>query len=131
MNYPRFTQFVQRPASSKSLTLRACGVGDVIDLTQIVVCGDQSAGKSSVLESLTRILFPGKKTFALGSLQKSIFIIWKRTKVLLPVSCHPGVDLPNLRWICKDIYMRYLHLMSFEVLFPMLVNSWVYEDLKR
>ena len=42
--------------------LFACNVGDLIDLPQLVVVGDQSSGKSSVLEGLTNLPFPRDST---------------------------------------------------------------------
>ncbi|KAI0440050.1 interferon-induced GTP-binding protein Mx [Xylaria telfairii] len=38
--------------------VRKCGLESILSLPQIVVCGDQPAGKSSALEALTEIPFP-------------------------------------------------------------------------
>ena len=38
--------------------LRTIGVGSLVETPQIVVCGNQSSGKSSVLEAISRVRFP-------------------------------------------------------------------------
>ncbi|KAJ5360680.1 Dynamin [Penicillium concentricum] len=40
--------------------LRAIGIGGLVGLPQIIVCGNQSSGKSSVLEAISRVRFPSK-----------------------------------------------------------------------
>ncbi|GKZ24655.1 hypothetical protein AbraIFM66951_011926 [Aspergillus brasiliensis] len=40
--------------------LRTIGVGSLVELPQLVVCGNQSSGKSSVLEAISRVRFPAK-----------------------------------------------------------------------
>ncbi|KAI0869232.1 hypothetical protein GGS24DRAFT_479347 [Hypoxylon argillaceum] len=40
--------------------LRKHGIGRFVDLPQIIVVGDQSSGKSSVLEAISRVRFPVK-----------------------------------------------------------------------
>jgi GTP-binding protein EngB required for normal cell division len=42
--------------------LREAGVDQLVELPQIIVVGDQSAGKSSVLEALTEVYFPRAST---------------------------------------------------------------------
>ena len=40
--------------------LRSCGASQYVNLPQLIVCGDQSSGKSSVLEAISGISFPTK-----------------------------------------------------------------------
>lgn len=41
-------------------TLRSQGISRYVDLPQLIVCGDQSSGKSSVLEAISGLRFPTK-----------------------------------------------------------------------
>lgn len=40
--------------------LRSQGISRYVDLPEIIVCGEQSSGKSSVLEGISGVLFPSK-----------------------------------------------------------------------
>jgi GTP-binding protein EngB required for normal cell division len=40
--------------------LRSQGISRYIDLPEIIVCGEQSSGKSSVLEAISGVMFPSK-----------------------------------------------------------------------
>jgi hypothetical protein len=42
-------------------SLRHSNLGGILQLPQLVVCGDQSSGKSSVLEAIIEIPFPRKE----------------------------------------------------------------------
>lgn len=70
--------------------LFACNVGHYIDLPQIVVVGDQSSGKSSVLEGLTRLPFPRDSGLCTRFATQ---ITFRRSTVkLISVAVIPGKD---------------------------------------
>ncbi|KAK2741135.1 hypothetical protein FQN57_005736 [Myotisia sp. PD_48] len=50
----------QRKLLDKIDELRAIGIGGLVELPQLIVCGNQSSGKSSVLEAISRVRFPAK-----------------------------------------------------------------------
>ena len=63
-NEPKAVMNLQFKAHERLLNvideLRSIGISRFIDLPQLIVCGDQSSGKSSVLEAVSGLKFPTK-----------------------------------------------------------------------
>ncbi|CAG7959526.1 unnamed protein product [Penicillium salamii] len=68
--------------------LRAIGVGGLVELPQIVVCGSQSSGKSSVLEAISRVRFPTKSNLCTHFTTE--FVLRRSPHSRIKVSIDPG-----------------------------------------
>jgi hypothetical protein len=68
--------------------LRAYGVEEHVPLPQLIVCGDQSSGKSSVLEAISGIRFPTKD--GLCTRFPTEVILRRDPQVLSRISIKPG-----------------------------------------
>jgi GTPase SAR1 family protein len=72
--------------------LRAHGLGEITALPQLVVCGDQSSGKSSVLQAISGVPFPRKANVCTRFATE---VILRRARVVrISVSIVPSKDLP-------------------------------------
>ncbi|PHH63903.1 hypothetical protein CDD81_5351 [Ophiocordyceps australis] len=75
--------------------IRSYGVGDFVALPQLVVCGDQSAGKSSVLEGITGIPFPRQEGLCTRFPTEIILRHTKSSEMAITASIRPHISRPN------------------------------------
>ncbi|KAJ5587655.1 uncharacterized protein N7459_003420 [Penicillium hispanicum] len=73
--------------------LRKIGVGNEVELPQLVVCGAQSSGKSSVLEAISRVRFPANTQVCTRFAIEVVLRRCAQTKV--NVSIEPGESRTN------------------------------------
>jgi hypothetical protein len=71
-------------------TLRARGLSEIVALPQLIVCGDQSNGKSSVLEAISGIPFPRQQSLCTRFATE--VILRRAAKPEITVSILPGED---------------------------------------
>ena len=71
-------------------SLRSKGISKYIDLPQIIVCGDQSSGKSSVLEAISGLSFPTKD--ALCTRFATELVLRRSSETTAKFSIIPGSD---------------------------------------
>jgi hypothetical protein len=70
--------------------LRSRGIGDYVPLPEIIVCGEQSSGKSSVLEAISGVPFPTKD--GLCTRFATELVLRRHRKSGVKVSIRPGPE---------------------------------------
>jgi hypothetical protein len=73
--------------------LRMIGVGTLVELPQLIVCGNQSSGKSSVLEAISRVRFPAKSNVCTRFATE--VVLRRNPQSKIKVSIEPGVSRTN------------------------------------
>ena len=115
-------------ALSKIDGLFACGVGDYIALPQLVVVGDQSSGKSSVLQAFIDLPFPRDSGLCTRFATQVMFR--RDPEASISVSIIPGKDASAehkarvKEWAKHD--MKHLNAESFAGIMNE-VRSYYYE----
>ena len=70
--------------------LRSLGVSHYVPLPQLIVCGDQSSGKSSVLEAVSGVKFPTKDNLCTRFATELILRRGPNTNVAAAIT--PGIN---------------------------------------
>jgi GTPase SAR1 family protein len=89
--------------------LRAIGVGGLVELPQLIVCGKQSSGKSSVLEAISRVRFPTKTKLCTRFATE--VILRRSPEPRFKVSIDPGEsrtdeDRERLQKFCLEVFPK-------------------------
>lgn len=94
-------------------SLRAEGLGDFTHLPQLIVCGDQSSGKSSVLEAISGIPFPRKENTCTRFATE--VILRRSTETRISVSIVPSRDQQQAE---RERLLKFRHQLSTKDDFP-------------
>ncbi|KAF2022998.1 hypothetical protein EK21DRAFT_27807, partial [Setomelanomma holmii] len=87
--------------------LRSQGISRFVDLPQIIVCGDQSSGKSSVLEAISGMSFPTKDNLCTQFATE--LILRRNPSVGVEVHINPGPDRSDEE---KKRLCAFLHVLD-------------------
>lgn len=99
MLFPLEVQKMQQLQSQQSKLLdkidelRTIGVGGLVELPQLIVCGNQSSGKSSVLEAISRVRFPAKSNVCTRFATE--VVLRRSAQPKIKVSIEPGESRKN------------------------------------
>ncbi|CZT51083.1 related to vacuolar sorting protein VPS1, dynamin, and related proteins [Rhynchosporium secalis] len=99
-------------------SLRSQGVSHYISLPQLIVCGDQSSGKSSVLEAISGIPFPTKDNLCTRFATE--LILRRASAIGVSVSIVPSQDRSEAE--CHRLVQFHETLSDFDD-FPILVEK--------
>lgn len=84
--------------------LRSQGISHYISLPQIIVCGDQSSGKSSVLEAISGVSFPVKSN--LSTRFPTELVLRKTSPMGVSVSIVPHQARTESKRVALSSFMR-------------------------
>ena len=106
--------------------LFACNVGEYVDLPQLVVVGDQSSGKSSVLAALTKLPFPRESNLCTRFATQITFRRTQETHVtasVIPAQDTSEEHASKVRgWTKNDL--QSLDVKSFADIMRQVCRSW-------
>ncbi|KAH6674066.1 putative interferon-induced GTP-binding protein Mx [Halenospora varia] len=96
----------QRAVLDTIARVRQCGLEGTLSLPQIVVCGDQSAGKSSVLEAVTGIPFPRNDNLCTRYATEISLRVANKESIsirVIPNSNHPLTEQATIKAFTESI----------------------------